>query len=229
MKRLLIAALAVLTVFSFAACKNETAPTDRTKYCPNLPEAKYENADFSLEDTFYTSIGGLDYYIYKGVVLAFMHDDNLDPETEQVPIQANKLIIEAERVGETDFATMDGYRTRDGIYNPNAFCSRQALHIVKSQNMLSDKAEPEYSDLYAGTTIIQRVAPASYDKKNAKFSDSVFIKTYIGYGGELKKNYDYVWNEINLISSLAAMGNWKIIDERDVPKMPENLYFKIFY
>lgn len=223
MKRFLVALTAIMLLFVVIGC-NADPETPQKK----LPfEKKYECSSFFPNDclTYGAKTGDFHYYLYWNTnslyLFAFNDKDGKEAYEEREPFMAKRIVLNSdfEEYKHTQMTRMQ-FITREGYYGDksNIFC------IEGTYDMLSE--EKEYRSEFAGWTAF--LFPREVVECPNGLATSLYLLNYEdNIEGKVNFNVpeEYRSGEKNLISTLAAMGEW---EGDTLPKMSDETKNRIF-
>lgn len=229
-KLMTVLAVFIATLMLFSCQQPDNTPTEKTD--PNIPEKIYRVPEVynSVNKVLRSTVGGMDFYYIEDtqvtrdafILLSFLHD--ADPETEQMPVTAEKLYV-------TDASIkVQEYVTKENIYDSQTDMRGfigSLQEIYKTKNLYETDSSKAENSNYAGWMAIVPADPKSADTSKAKISDSIYVKYWPDSG------YDHLNGEKNNISTLTGYGTWTIYTDyknlKDVlPKMSESTQKIIF-
>lgn len=220
MKRFLVALTAIMLLFVVIGCNADPATPQK-----KLPfEKKYESAYYTPSEsfTFEAKTGDFHYYLYRDeseilYLLAFNDNDGKEWNEDREPFMAKRIVLNSnfEEYKHTQMTRMQ-FITREGYYGnkSNIFC------IEGTYDMLSE--EKEYRSEFAGWTAL--ISTSEY----RGLASSLYLLNYEdNIEGKVNFNVpeEYRTGEKNLISTLAALGEW---DGGFLPRMSDETKNKIF-
>ena len=219
MKRFLVALTALMLLFAAVGCIGDP-PTPSKK----LPfEKKYESYDYipGRSFTFEAKTGDFHYYLYRNesdilYLLAFNDKDGKEWDEDREPFMAKKIVLNSDFEDYKKTASGMEFITREGYYGIDF----NILCIEGTYDMLSE--DKEYRSEFAGWTAL--ISTSEY---RGLASSLYLLNLDDNIEGKVNFNVpeEYRTGEKNLISTLAALGEW---DSGRLPKMSDETKNKIF-